>query len=386
MRSSQARARVQRAVQRLAQFASLVASSRTIAVARLEPVFALRRLYNPHYYAGELSMQLGIWRRAGSSKRDSVLAVGGRYDALLSRFRPLPTLGAEARESGPLAGVGLCVAVDKLVMMINRAALHSQLVQEARLGASIQVVVAALGERDLMAERLLLLERLWEAELPAGIAPQNVSATLNDLVAYCVERGCSWLVMLKDKTLRETRSAKVRAIWTRSEIELELSEVVSYICRHRETTAHEVAHHGLVGGGGAAASTSTNAVDVRLVTTSPNRRIRRAISEAALRRVEGFVEGIGGLDVPLVVIAIDKVPAAVVFDCVAQIRWENFDDAALELTWVQRHGRHKVLLAQLAAVLASAFADGYAPGHSGPEERHGCLGFFAHAEDVFFAV
>lgn len=160
------------------------------------------------YYDGFIfQVELSGPEETSSSPR--VIAVGGKYDSLLSaclaRYAPSSDLLFAAGR--PLSGVGASIAVDKLISILTRGGGGETV---GRLSAS-DVLVCARGSSSgntsgkgrkitertsgKVMERVRLVRLLWAA----GIAAETLCSagpSLTDQFAYASSHGIPWLVIV----------------------------------------------------------------------------------------------------------------------------------------------------------------------------------------------
>ena len=149
-------------------------------------------------------------RRKSNAAR-SVLAVGGRYDSLVSLFRrPIvantPTTDSEASTVASAISKTQCVTG----ISVAFAALLAAMKEESDLDfpVTIDVLVASVGHRLNQKECLHLLRRLWNLHISADLAYDPVQS-LDDLYSACRSEGVSCLVVFKDGDDREDVSARL---------------------------------------------------------------------------------------------------------------------------------------------------------------------------------
>ena len=382
--SPAARGLLHGALESLRPLSKLVGSSKLLQGTRVD--MCVSRIYNPQYYGHALMFQVGRWHR-DSKKRDSVLAVGGRYDLLLSGFRPLPTLTEPDAGSRVLGGVGLSLSVDKIVSVLTRSAVRSVRLHEPRMGISVPIAIAALGERELLIERLALAERMWEEGMGAMLVPSDQASSMNELQAFCFGRSIPWLVMVKDKALREMGAVKVRSMYARTEVEVDMGDLLPFLARTlaaadttlgaSATLPRSDSHHQAMGsslddimassassvsaassapmyirGGGSRAG---DTFEIHVISPQGGKSLLQSIKAAAAARVEPVLAAMG-VSTPLVVMAIDKVLHSTILDCIGHIAKEGLKGAYA--TWRERHPRDQRVLKLWYGLLVQYAGDG----------------------------
>ncbi|WFD33028.1 non-specific serine/threonine protein kinase [Malassezia sp. CBS 17886] len=174
---------------------------------------------------------LAVVKYSNGGRHRDVLAVGGRYDALLRRF----TYPSTAPKLPPSHAVGVQVSVGKIVAALARyQQVHvpkfmGRPEEERTLGPwtprRCTVYIAASGAGQLEA-RIQLCVLLWthgisadiQYEASAGESPEATAAT-------CREEGISFLVLVRT----HSRVLKVKEVISRTEHEVSKDELVPFL-------------------------------------------------------------------------------------------------------------------------------------------------------------
>ena len=170
-------------------------------------------LHPPSDYFSGLLCQFYLIESTGHS---SVVAVGGRYDALL-KMAWLRVRANNALHSNPnilppsLGGVGCTVNVERLSQIIHqRNGAKSALPGLTKLsGAS--VLVCSRGGGGMLQERLSVLRQLWDAGISSETLHQT-APSLTDQYSYAQARGIQCLVILSKELWEATSSVKVKQL------------------------------------------------------------------------------------------------------------------------------------------------------------------------------
>jgi len=128
------------------------------------------------YFSG-LFFELNVRPRTGAP---TVLAAGGRYDALLSAAWP------QGSDAGAPGGVGVSFSVSRLASLAPAPA-----------AASLDVLVAARGGGGMLRQRIELVAQLWAAGVRCETLPQ-AAPSLTEQYAYASSRRARFLVIMSD--------------------------------------------------------------------------------------------------------------------------------------------------------------------------------------------
>lgn len=166
---------------------------------RLPLIVSLNLIFNPHEYDGVIFQVIGERKTGKNSKLASstptssfdVLAAGGRYDALVDRFRK-PTK-TNLQQTPNIAAVGLSLAFDTI------AAATASASASTTNDCQYDVLLCSVGHKGgMLKEKLSLAQALWKSSIRADFLQEPV-ANLEDLQDYCRKTGVSYLVVFKDK-------------------------------------------------------------------------------------------------------------------------------------------------------------------------------------------
>ncbi|ELU08630.1 hypothetical protein CAPTEDRAFT_220708 [Capitella teleta] len=150
----------------------------------LEPVLAVGLVYSVHQFSGVIYQVVADVRRKKRTLLD-VFAAGGRYDALISRYRK--------PGSAPVfqCVVGISLSFDKI--------LAAQLDGDCdnSLPTRCDVLVCSIGHKAMLREKMSMIKDLWAAGLHAEL---HLDATqlLEDVQNHCRANEISHLVIFKD--------------------------------------------------------------------------------------------------------------------------------------------------------------------------------------------
>ncbi|RKP11077.1 anticodon binding domain of tRNAs-domain-containing protein [Thamnocephalis sphaerospora] len=206
---------------------------------------------NYHYYTHGFIFHAVVNRKAGG-----IIAAGGRYDALIRKFRH-PTITATKRSHG----VGVNFAVQKVVAamlqyqtdffnsVLARRPEHERLFGQWA-PKRCDVYVASFG-RGLMGERFAIARELWTHRISADLQyDENAgSGGIDRLVQQCRQQGISWIVLARHRSSDNRGTAatvKVKSALKKVELEVLRSELCSYLQAELAEQSH--VEHLLAGG------------------------------------------------------------------------------------------------------------------------------------------
>ena len=126
------------------------------------------------YYSG-LFFELHVRPRSSAA---TVLAAGGRYDALVSAAWP------QGSDSGAPGGVGVSFSLSRLASLAGASAV-----------SALDVLVAARGGGGLLRQRVELVSQLWAAGVRAETLPQ-AAPSLTEQYAHASARRARFLLIM----------------------------------------------------------------------------------------------------------------------------------------------------------------------------------------------
>lgn len=182
----------------------------------------------------------------------SVVAVGGRYDALLkSTWARLSALSGAAAPMPPLQAVGATLNLERLVTVAAtsarwRPAGGGGVPGLGRLSAA-DVLVCARGGGGLLRERMALVRSLWEEGLAAEMLPQ-AAPSLTEQYEYAHARGIAWLVIISGASFAAADRVSVKNLRNNKTEEVPSEQVAAYLLQAMQP-------HAAAAAGGAAART-----------------------------------------------------------------------------------------------------------------------------------
>ncbi|XP_074662114.1 eIF-2-alpha kinase GCN2-like [Tubulanus polymorphus] len=185
---------------------------------KLQITVNLGLLYNYNLYSGPIFQVVSqITGRKRKGMLD-VLAAGGRYDSLISKFKmPTSNLLASHNQSA----VGMSIAVDKIVAAVLEES------QELPLPKVYDVMVCSVGHRMLLKEQLFVSKELWAVGISTHVLFSSTQS-LEEIQDFCRDSFVSHLVILKDG---ESNTARVKTFEKDriTEKKMALHEIVDYI-------------------------------------------------------------------------------------------------------------------------------------------------------------
>ncbi|CAI5745036.1 unnamed protein product [Peronospora destructor] len=149
-----------------------------------------------------------------------VIAEGGRYDALISRFK-LTTAYANASS---VAAMGVRFAIDKIVSLLAEfmctALLEFKSPASEVLTGGRKVLVCSAGKAsDTMLFRMQIAMLLWGHDISAEyLHPEPLH--LEDLEDYCAQQNIQWMVIVQNHMMREKQQVKIRAVKNHSDADV----------------------------------------------------------------------------------------------------------------------------------------------------------------------
>ncbi|ORX48853.1 Serine/threonine-protein kinase [Hesseltinella vesiculosa] len=157
--------------------------------------------YNNHFYKEGLVFE--VIANAVDARKKEVVAVGGRYDALIQHFAH-PNAAANRK----LRAVGVNIAMQKLIRHLDlyqsEQIKHLIKAKNEKLRSfgpwapkRVDVYVASFGKM-LLQERLEVVRDLWSHGIRAEVQyDDNTALTPEELAHFCRRGSISWLVIVK---------------------------------------------------------------------------------------------------------------------------------------------------------------------------------------------
>jgi len=146
------------------------------------------------------------------------VAGGGRYDDLVGMF---------ATKGKKVPCVGVSIGIER-VFSIMEAKLKAS---EGTIRTTKTKVLVASGQKNMLENRLMLLNELWEGNIQSEVVQKNNPKLLNQF-QYCEENGIPFCAVIGDDEINRG-VVKLRNMTTREEIEVkreELSNEVRRLC------------------------------------------------------------------------------------------------------------------------------------------------------------
>ncbi|RUS33243.1 hypothetical protein BC938DRAFT_472418 [Jimgerdemannia flammicorona] len=194
-------------------------------------------MYNDHYYKNGLVFQVVV-DSADNKKRD-ILAIGGRYDFLIQRFKHLNSCTPRKFHA-----VGVNIAVQKIIRDISafqdghvRHLLYAKTDEQRSFGMwapkKCDVYVASFG-KVLLQERLEVVRELWNANIRADLQyDDDNELTPEELALRCRTECVNWIVIVKHRenkaSARESATVKVKDVLRKTEDEVPRSELCVWL-------------------------------------------------------------------------------------------------------------------------------------------------------------
>eukprot|EP00727_Mastigamoeba_balamuthi_P004332 m51a1_g13898 hypothetical protein (1861) ;mRNA; r:731884-740836 len=169
---------------------------------------------------------------------------GGRYDALVYRYRDKGSIGLQP------GAVGFNVAIEAIASRVERSSAHASkqtgALQQRRSGPC-DVHVFALG-RHLTDDKLAVAAALWERGVRADLLAVDTTSA-NEAVGRSRDAGVPWLIVLHERLFRERGAVQVINTRTRAAEEVALRDLVAHVAR-LQGVALVAAAPGATGAGG----------------------------------------------------------------------------------------------------------------------------------------
>ncbi|KAG6609290.1 PEK/GCN2 protein kinase [Phytophthora cinnamomi] len=149
-----------------------------------------------------------------------IVAEGGRYDALISRFK----LTTAYAKSSSVAAMGVRFAIDKIVSLLAESMCPALLefkspASEVLTGGRKVLICSAGKASDTMLFRMQIATLLWGQGIGADyLHPEPLH--LEDLEDYCAQQNVHWMVIVQKHMMREKQQVKIRAVKSHSEADV----------------------------------------------------------------------------------------------------------------------------------------------------------------------
>ncbi|TDH64954.1 hypothetical protein CCR75_006859 [Bremia lactucae] len=154
-----------------------------------------------------------------------IIAEGGRYDALVSRFQ----LTTAYAKSSTVAAMGVRFAIDKIVSMLADSMVPTLLERKALalkdLRGGCRILVCSVETTsDTMLFRMQIAMLLWNHGIGADyLHPEPLD--LEDLEVHCAQQNVNWMVIVQLRTINEKQQVKIRTVRNYTEADVVVSVV-----------------------------------------------------------------------------------------------------------------------------------------------------------------
>ncbi|KAH8096907.1 hypothetical protein BXZ70DRAFT_945142 [Cristinia sonorae] len=294
--------------------------------------YPLFMLFNPTTYFKD-GVCFEVVRR---SKRNDVLAVGGRYDHIISRYAP------PKPKSEPVCAIAVQISLDKITQALAsfQSTSQSTILKERRSYGywsprRCDVYVVSHQEGHLH-DRLEVTALLWQNNISADLMYEfSLQMPEHENVAdQCAREGILFIVYPRPRTARRDQPAfKVKSVLKGTEYEVSRQELVPFL--HQQLAEQKRVDASLSGVSAivegpsisAAPKETTAPADIQLVLPTDTKKQRKQTKQIFLDRAFEFgvnfkaTAGQGG--VPL--IGID-VPPTVFEEMSKNVHWVTDDD------------------------------------------------------------
>ncbi|CEG49439.1 pek gcn2 protein kinase [Plasmopara halstedii] len=155
----------------------------------------------------------------------NIIAEGGRYDALVSRFQ----LTTAYVKGSAVAAMGVRFAVDKIVSILvvpmRLALLDTKFSASDVLTGGRKVLVCSTGDAsDTIMFRLHIARLLWGHGIGVEyLHPELVH--IEDLEDYCAQQNMLWMIIVHKHLIQEKQQVKIRAVKSHSEADVIMNVV-----------------------------------------------------------------------------------------------------------------------------------------------------------------
>ena len=156
---------------------------------KLRMVFNPSLVYNILLFSGLIFQFVAVNQRKKKRGGVDILAAGGRYDKLISYFRPATDAGHQA-----IGAVGVSIGFEKIVTAVLDD-------KETLLPDSCDVLVCSTGNNSMMDERIRIAQELWCAGVKTSLfyyGSRNLYS-LEDLQDYCRQMKVGFMVLMKEQ-------------------------------------------------------------------------------------------------------------------------------------------------------------------------------------------
>ncbi|XP_041355156.1 eIF-2-alpha kinase GCN2-like [Gigantopelta aegis] len=208
------------AKQALHELETVITNATTMGL-KLQILLTLGLIYNPLQYTSGLVFQVVCEYKKKKHTGVEVLAAGGRYDLLISRFHsPVhPPTSCQC-------AVGVSLSLEKIVAAV---------VEEKEAPSPFDILVCTIGHKTMMKERLTVVKDLRAAGLKVDMVFDTMQ-NLEDIQDHCKRAGISHIVILKDG---DTGFVKVRSM--DKEKKVQMTELVEFLQQKLNTSRMETA-------------------------------------------------------------------------------------------------------------------------------------------------
>lgn len=222
------RSRIQRSLDTLRQLTTRLKQFNIQRRVLISPLLT----YKASYYTGNMFFQC-----VKDGQRQEVLAAGGRYDALMQRFR----YPSSVQSSGSFQAVGVSIAVSKIALAMSRyqskamsAVLTNPHDSIPRMWSPKADVFVVSFDKRLLFERMQIASDLWAHNIRAEyLYEDDTDLSMETLTARCAQQGFKWVVSLRGKMpsgrSREFTTVRVKDIFRGEEDEVPISTLAMYL-------------------------------------------------------------------------------------------------------------------------------------------------------------
>ncbi|CAG7836539.1 unnamed protein product, partial [Allacma fusca] len=183
-------------------------------------------VFGTDMYTGLLFQVVCNLKKRKNRQTVDVVAVGGRYDALIDKFRSTLEMYGQTSKDITQSGVGISISLDKLV-----AGMYTE--DREKIGAVriVEVLICALGHHPMSKEKITIMKDFLAHGIQCSLLDE--SQTLESAEEHCKQVGALFLVILK-----ETEDLRIRC-WDKDRFQerrIPKAEAVDFILRNRRAS------------------------------------------------------------------------------------------------------------------------------------------------------
>ena len=165
---------------------------------RISPSFVMSGTSSSIYSGFIFQLDREIKHKKSSQRQfSSVIAVGGRYDELISSFDLLNQKNDKKFE--PKGAVGLSIEFEKLMKCV----LDEEIKSNTTFGQTIDVVICSLTNQNMdlvLKELCSLTKEFWNSGIKVFCFPEDIPKNIEELHSFCMENSVRFAIALKESS------------------------------------------------------------------------------------------------------------------------------------------------------------------------------------------